>query len=188
MLDQWIIYLLLINSIGFLMVGLQKWLKKESISYLQPILALLGGTFGVVLGIACLERKLKKYNLMAYVWVACIGLLQLVVLFRSFFVQKSVHLSSIIELLWGKDRLLIYLLFINVFTFLLYGVDKWKARKQRMRIPNAVLLLFAFLGGSLGGLSAMYVFRHKTQKSYFVIGLPVILCTQIMIFVLFAMG
>ena len=71
-----------------------------------------------------------------------------------------------------------YLLAINIVTFFLYGIDKQKARKKRGRIPEATLLSMAALGGSVGACVGMKIFRHKTQKPKFYIGVPVILLLQ----------
>ena len=72
-----------------------------------------------------------------------------------------------------------YLLLINVVTFVIYGVDKRKAQKDRWRISEKVLFLFPLLGGSVGGIMGMQVFRHKTKHWYFRVGLPLILVVQL---------
>ena len=72
-----------------------------------------------------------------------------------------------------------YLIGINLLTFLIYGIDKWKAKKDKWRIPEATLLMLAALGGSVGALLGMSVFHHKTKHKKFVIGLPLILLAQI---------
>lgn len=69
---------------------------------------------------------------------------------------------------------LIYFVFINILTFSLYGADKWKAKKGSWRISESTLLLLAFLGGSIGALLAMKVFRHKTRHKNFTIAVPAI--------------
>lgn len=74
--------------------------------------------------------------------------------------------------------ILFYLLAVNLLTFISYGIDKWKARHNRWRIPEATLLLLAALGGSIGALLAMKVFRHKTQHKKFRYGVPAILIVQ----------
>lgn len=74
---------------------------------------------------------------------------------------------------------LYYLLAVNLLTFISYGIDKWKARHNRWRIPEATLLLLAALGGSIGALLAMKVFRHKTQHKKFRYGVPAILIVQL---------
>ena len=77
--------------------------------------------------------------------------------------------------------LLYYLLASNLLTFVIYGIDKHKARHNRWRIPEATLLLLAALGGSIGALLAMRVFRHKTQHKKFRYGVPAILLVQLAI-------
>lgn len=77
--------------------------------------------------------------------------------------------------------ILFYLLAVNLLTFISYGIDKWKARHNRWRIPEATLLLLAALGGSIGALLAMKVFRHKTQHKKFRFGVPAILLVQMAI-------
>lgn len=73
----------------------------------------------------------------------------------------------------------IYLLTVNLITFLLYGNDKSRARRRAWRIPEKTLLGAAVIGGSIGALLGMSVFHHKTRKSAFYIGVPLILIIQI---------
>ena len=82
--------------------------------------------------------------------------------------------------------LLYYLLAVNLLTFLVYGLDKWKAvrngqrsKRSSRRIPEATLLLLAVLGGSPAALLAMYLFRHKTLHKKFRYGVPAIIIAQI---------
>jgi len=69
----------------------------------------------------------------------------------------------------------IYLLTINVIAFAAYGIDKWKARHGKWRISEMTLILLAFIGGALGALLGMKVFRHKTQHWKFKILVPLAL-------------
>lgn len=80
--------------------------------------------------------------------------------------------------------MLIYLLIINALSFLLMLIDKQKAKKDRWRIPEKTLTAVAILGGSLGGIAGMKLFRHKTKHPKFSIGLPVILAVQILLAVI----
>ncbi len=80
--------------------------------------------------------------------------------------------------------LLLYLLIINAAGFLLMHIDKQKARHRRWRIPEATLMSVALLGGSIGSLLGMYIFRHKTKHPKFTIGIPVILTLQTVLAVL----
>lgn len=77
-----------------------------------------------------------------------------------------------------------YLLIINALSFLLMLVDKWKAKKNRWRVRESTLLLVAALGGSVGSLAGMYLFRHKTQHLKFTLGIPLILAAQCFVVVL----
>ncbi len=73
----------------------------------------------------------------------------------------------------------IYLIGINVLTFLIYGMDKWKAKRDKWRIPEDTLIWLAVAGGSVGALLGMHLFRHKTRHRKFLIGIPVILLVQV---------
>ena len=73
----------------------------------------------------------------------------------------------------------VYIALINILTFFVYGLDKSAAVKQKQRIPNRVLLGLAAVGGSAGALAGMYTFRHKTQKKYYTITVPLLLILQI---------
>ena len=74
-----------------------------------------------------------------------------------------------------------YLIGINVLTFLLYGIDKWRAQRDRWRIPEDTLIWLAIVGGSIGALLGIYLFRHKTKHRKFTIGIPVILAVQLVL-------
>lgn len=71
--------------------------------------------------------------------------------------------------------LMYYLIAVNVITWIIYGLDKWKARNGKQRIPEHTLLLFTAAGGSAGAIAGMLMFRHKTRKAKFVVTVPVLL-------------
>ena len=79
----------------------------------------------------------------------------------------------------------IYLLIINALALLLMLIDKQKAKKDRWRIPERTLIAVALLGGSLGAIAGMKLFRHKTKHGKFSIGLPFILALQVVLAVIF---
>ena len=74
---------------------------------------------------------------------------------------------------------LIYLAVINVVAFFMYGIDKWKAKRSKWRVPEATLLGLAVLGGSIGAWLGMKVWHHKTLHKKFRYGVPLILIAQI---------
>lgn len=77
------------------------------------------------------------------------------------------------------QALCIYLTAINLLLFALMGIDKWKAKNSRWRIPERTLFLTAMLGGSVGGILGMRIFRHKTRHNSFKYGFPAILAAQL---------
>ena len=77
---------------------------------------------------------------------------------------------------------IIYILIvINVLTFLVYGIDKFKGKHGSWRISEATLLLLAVIGGSIGALLGMQVWHHKTKHKKFKYGLPLILLFQVVL-------
>lgn len=77
----------------------------------------------------------------------------------------------------------IYLIVVNLTGFAMMGIDKSRARKRAWRIPEAHLMIVALIGGSVGSILGMWIFRHKTRHWYFAYGLPVILILQLAIVV-----
>lgn len=80
-------------------------------------------------------------------------------------------------------NIIAYLLIINLIGFIVMFIDKRKAIKGSWRIPEKTLLFIALLGGSIGTIAGMYLFRHKTKKLKFTIGYPVILLTEIIVII-----
>ena len=78
-----------------------------------------------------------------------------------------------------EKLIVIFLVTVNVGTFFLYGIDKWKAKHSKWRIPEATLLGLAVIGGSVGALLGMRVWHHKTMHKKFKYGLPLIILLQI---------
>ena len=74
-----------------------------------------------------------------------------------------------------------WLLVINVAAFAMFGIDKWKAKHKKYRIPESWLMLSAILGGSVGAVCGMDFFRHKTLHKKFKLGLQLILAVQVLL-------
>lgn len=74
---------------------------------------------------------------------------------------------------------LIYLLVLNLMGFFSMGADKAKAESNSWRTPEKTLFLIAILGGSIGSILGMKIFRHKTRHAHFVIGMPLIMGIQL---------
>ncbi len=93
------------------------------------------------------------------------------------FLRTIKYLPIVQEWFWW------YLLLINCVGFLIMGLDKFKAKKGYWRTPEKTLMTIALIGGSLGTTCGMYMFRHKTKKTRFSAGFPVILVFDIVVIV-----
>ena len=78
--------------------------------------------------------------------------------------------------------ILYYLAAINVIAFMVYGIDKLKAKKGKWRIPEVTLLLLAIVSGSIGAWCGMKIWHHKTMHKKFKYGIPMIIAVQIGLF------
>ena len=72
-----------------------------------------------------------------------------------------------------------YLFAINIVSFFLYGIDKYKAKKNKWRISEATLLTMAAIGGSIGAWAGMRLWHHKTMHKKFKYSIPIIIILQV---------
>ncbi|MBR7008467.1 MAG: DUF1294 domain-containing protein [Ruminococcus sp.] len=70
---------------------------------------------------------------------------------------------------------LVYLLIINLIAFIVYGIDKRRAKRKRWRIPEITLIMFSALGGGIGSLAGMFFWHHKTKKLKFLFAVPTLI-------------
>lgn len=91
-------------------------------------------------------------------------------------------MQDIINLI-GISNILIYFIVINLIGVLAMWLDKQKAKKGAWRIPENTLFMLTVLGGGIGTIAGMYIFRHKTKKLKFTIGMPAILICEIILIV-----
>ena len=87
--------------------------------------------------------------------------------------------------LFTIKNILIYLVIINLITFLAMYIDKKRAKWGKWRIKESTLFTLVLLGGGIGGIAGMHTFRHKTKKMRFVIGFPAILIVEIICVIIF---
>ena len=80
-------------------------------------------------------------------------------------------------------EIVIYILIINLIGFFSMGLDKFKAKRGAYRISEKALFIIALIGGSIGSIIGMYKFHHKTKKTAFVFGMPMILVGQIVLII-----
>lgn len=91
--------------------------------------------------------------------------------------ENTIDFSKI----FNVQNAIIYLIIINLITFLAMYIDKKKAKYGKFRISESALFILVLLGGGIGGITGMYTFRHKTKKMRFVIGFPAILIFEIFV-------
>ena len=178
-------YLLIVNGIGFLLYLINMWLYSHTaegqVDKFLTILSLAGGSAGILLAILLIDRKAVKDNMMSRVFIACVFVIQVVILLMV----KGHHADTITFAFWkfftDYKVLLIYFGIINFVAFVMFAIDKVNAAEHRSRIRIVTLLGVAFIGGSVGGLMAMYLLHHKTKKDYFTVGIPLIMIMQVVV-------
>lgn len=178
-------YLITINVVGFILFLINTYLydhtADKSVDIPLTIVAIAGGSAGIVLAILLTGQNAEKENMMSRVFVLAILVIQIiVVLFLKGFHREQLTFAFIN--FFEQHRLLVYyLVIINFISVIAYGVDKINAFTGRSRIRIVTLLGLAFAGGSVGALLAMYFFRHKTKKDYFSVGIPLIIIMQVVV-------
>lgn len=88
--------------------------------------------------------------------------------------------------IFTAQNFVIYIVIINIIGFLAMYIDKQKDKRGSWRIPENTLFIITAIGGGIGTIAGMYLFRHKTKKWTFKIGLPVLLILDILIVLYFA--
>lgn len=182
---EWGNYLIFINVIGFILFAvntlLYAYTETGQIDVVLTIISLLGGSLGIVISMLIIDRKAVKGNMMSRVFVICILVIQIVLFLYLTGERKQGITFKYVDFFAEYKLIADYLIVINIATFIAFAIDKYNAVMHRSRIRIVTLLILSFLGGSIGGLLAMYLFKHKTKKDYFAVGLPMILATQIVL-------
>lgn len=115
------------------------------------------------------------------IYIACAAVIAVVlILFCTGHYQEPLDFQMI-RFLVNHKPVLFYVCAVNLIAFALYGIDKQCAVRSKRRIRVGTLLGVAFVGGSIGALLGMYLFRHKTKKLYFTLGVPVLLLMQVLV-------
>lgn len=205
--DPFLLYLAVINVVTFLALTIDFFmcarnpdLQDSLANALFPVvLSAAGGAVGMIVALFIFtgllsKHRINKYNV-AWWFEAIIFLIIWVVVVAVKLGFISLDASfGVIFAGWDLDKLKILgvvLGVVNLVTFIVFVWDKHVAANGNnygKRAPEARLLVLCLLGGSIGGMIAMYAVRHKTKKWYFVWGLPVFLVLDIAAIVLAHMG
>ena len=180
-------YLVIINIIGFILyclnILLHRFTRHKQVNNFLTIISFLGGSLGIIIAILLFDRKFEKDNMMSRVFIVCMFVIQLI-LFILFKNNSGEKINFAIWKLFAKHKiLLIYLGIINFITFIVFALDKMKSIYGKWRYKIVTLLSLCFIGGSLGGLLSMYIFKHKTNIDYFTKGIPLIIIMQVFIII-----
>jgi uncharacterized membrane protein YsdA (DUF1294 family) len=184
--DTFLIYLAAMNALSFAMLALyyrsRARLGGEVAGSIAPgALSAAGGGVGVLLALALWGGKVRKDNVGPRVFaVGALVLWGVVVANVCGWHRFSVEA---LRLALGREHfsLAVYLGVVNVVTFVLFCVDKARAVRHAWRVPEGVLLGLSLAGGSVGGMLAMAVCRHKVSVPRFRFGLPAMLVADVVV-------
>lgn len=179
------IYLLAINVLGFASGAINSKVrsKKEEgkSDIVLAILSIIGGAVGALISVLFFDRKAEKGNMLSRVIMSCLVVIDIIVyLIYKGFVARNLTFAFW-NILMKYPISLIYLALINIVTFFVYLKDKKAAEKGKDRVKIVTLLSLSFIGGSIGALCGMYILHHKTNKSYFTVGVPLMIVMQILV-------
>lgn len=185
------IYLLVINIISFLMFTIDflycvKTGREELFSHIfLSLSAVVGGGVGMLLAFLIWDRRVNKDNV-AWRMIAIIGIILWTLI--TLYVCNIVDIGPLDTLLAPINpgiliSLGIYLITLNIATFVIFAYDKWCAMHRKSRIPEFILLILSLFGGAIGGYLAMGILRHKIRTWYFAVGLPFMIVLQVILIV-----
>lgn len=181
------LYFIIVNLLGFAFGAVNSRVRSKKpegkSDTVLALLSVLGGAVGCLLSVLIFDRKAEKGNMLSRVIMSCLSVIDCLVLLMVKGTLSGKHSFAFWDVLVKYPYALVYVGLVNVISFVLYGLDKRKAVKGKNRIRIVTLLGSAFIGGSVGSLAGMYLFRHKTDKNYFYIGVPLMVVMQV--FVLF---
>lgn len=190
-MDPFLLYLIAVNAVTFVVFAIDYLLclkfpalgNMAANSLILDIFPLAGGAAGMLLALFLLGglgrgHRMNKDNIAWwFLAIACLIVWGLVATAKFGLLSPSMGIDSLLSG-WDTGKLEVlatYLAVVNIVTFIAFVWDKHVAKNGNnpsQRLPEARLLALCLIGGSAGGLVAMYVVRHKTAKWYFVWCLP----------------
>lgn len=178
-LDHLAIFLLAVNILSFALHAIDLTILRRvgtgtAGQVALGILTLAGGAAGTLVALLLWDRRIAKDNSLRYVLAISAAIIWAVVL--GFRYVTPFDAGSFVDNLRGVSIILIaYLALINLVTFVCFAIDKGRATRGAWRVREATLLGLSLAGGSLGGLCAMLLLRHKIRSPQFAWGLPMML-------------
>lgn len=183
-LDALQTYLVVVNVASLLLhalhYGLLRATGEERVAEpVRNLLTVSGGVGGTLLTYLVWDRRTVKENAWPHVLAVVAAISWGVAL--GFVYVRPLDAGGLVERLRGPHdvRLAYYLGAASMVTLVTFGIDKWLAATGRRRVPEAVLLGLSLVGGTVGGLIGMALFRHKIRSTQFAWGLPLLLLAQL---------
>ena len=191
-LDNFQRYLIIINIVAFLVYTLDYHLYKKGKEVKPQVICNLVTTFGGALGTAIAEfrcePKLNKINLLSRIYTITWLILQ-IILVLGLYGPNNERAKMFFAEFYNEHKLLcMYLVLINVITFVVFAIDKVKAMMHKWRIREIVLLGLALIGGSVGGFLAMDFLNHKVKSNHFMVGIPMMIAVHLVFLACIAIG
>ncbi|WP_294291896.1 DUF1294 domain-containing protein [Pseudobutyrivibrio sp.] len=155
---------------------------------LLNIVTIAGGAFGTLVSELLWDRKVNKINAQSRIYTLVWLMIQFAIFWIIWGPNKDGAKMKIISFLSEHFIMCTFYLFINLLTFIVFGIDKIKAILGKWRIKEIYLLGLCLLGGSAGGLLAMDIFNHKVKSSHFMFGVPIMLCAHLVIISFVSIG
>ena len=177
------VYFVIINIISFILYCINMILNKfkynRDTNILLIIISFFGGSIGIIFAILLFDRTISKNNIMFRIFIICMFIIELLIfiIFKNNCGEKINF--AIWELFCKYKTSLVYLCLINIITFIVFTLDKINAILGHWRFKIVTLLSLCFIGGTIGGLLSMYMFKHKTNVNYFTWGIPIIITMHI---------
>ena len=152
--------------------------------WLCNLLIIIGGSFGALLIELICDPKITKQNAQSRVYTIAWLIIHTAVVFALYGSNHELVLQNT-RLFYNQHTLLVwYFIAVNLTTFVVFIIDKYKAVHGEWRVREIVLLGMACAGGAAGALLAMDLFNHKVNSNHFMIGVPLLLCAHLAILVI----
>lgn len=181
-------YLIIINIAAFIVQAIDLQIRNHGGKGIKPkilsrLTKIFGGALGTLIAEVIWNRKRNKKYLNISIHTLMWLMIQ-IALYIAIYGTSNQGIKLFCMGFYLSNKLLcIYLLIINIITFIMFAIDKIKALLGRWRVREVMLLALGLIGGSIGGLLAMDIFNHKVKSEYFIIGFPIILVTHLIILV-----
>ena len=187
------IYLSAINLLAFWIFSVDYKIYSQRGKGIKPavlcnVVTILGGSLGALIAEFVWDPRVQKINALSRLYTIAWLFIHLSFVYAVLGPKHEIILQRV-SAFYGQNKLLIWgLIILNIVTFLVYAIDKVNAIYEKGRIREVVLLGLAAIGGAVGALLAMDLLNHKVKSMHFIIGVPLILCAHLFLFMIELIG